>query len=140
MGVLFTLFMIGAMMRLYIKENNLEFPEIYIRLYEAGVSKNKLRLCSFFGDTTVARLKNIVKTDPELWEKIERHYENAYFVMLYYDSEMFKRQTIKRSALETDTIDYKAKLYDILYFNTEKYNIPPDTKKHLEIGGDWLNN
>lgn len=116
---------------LYIKENNLEFPEIYIRLYEAGVPRNKLRLCSFFGDTTVAGLKNIAETEPELWEKIERRYPNAYLVLLYYDSEMFKRQTRKRAALESDSTDYKAKLYDILYLNTEKYNIPPETKKLL---------
>lgn len=29
----------------YIRERNLEFPEIYMRLYEAGVSKRQLRLC-----------------------------------------------------------------------------------------------
>ena len=118
---------------LYIKENNLEFPEVYIRLYEAGVSRRNLRLCSFFGDTTVVGLKNVAETDPELWEKIERRYPNAYLVMLYYDSEMFKRQTRKRTKLESaeEKIDYKAKLYDILFLNTDKYNIPPDTKKVL---------
>ncbi len=119
---------------LYIKEHNLEFPEIYIRLYEKGISKNRLRLCSFFGDTTVAGLKDIAETEPELWEKIERRYPNAYLVLLYYDSDMFKRQTRKRTALETDDTDYKAKLYDILYLNTAKYNIPPETKKLLR---DW---
>lgn len=121
---------------LYIKENNLEFPEIYIRLYEAGVPRNKLRLCSFFGDTTVTGLKDIAETEPELWAKIERRYPNAYLILLYYDSEMFRRQTKKRAALETDSADYKAKLYDILYLNTEKYNIPPDTKNLLR---EWRN-
>lgn len=119
---------------LYIKENNLEFPEIYIRLYEAGVSRQKLRLCSFFGDTTVVGLKNIAETDPDLWEKIERRYPNAYLVLLYWDSEMFKRQTRKRTQLESaeEKTDYKAKLYDILFINTDKYNIPPETKKLLK--------
>ena len=119
---------------LYIKENNLEFPEVYIRLYEAGVSRQRLRLCCFFGDSSIAGLKWVAETDPDLWEKIERRYPNAYLVMLYWDSEMFKRQTRKRRELESaeEKVDYKAKLYDILFLNTDKYNIPPDTKKHLK--------
>lgn len=41
---------------LYIKQRNLEFPEIYMRLYEAGVRKNALRLCAFFGDCSTQGL------------------------------------------------------------------------------------
>ena len=119
---------------LYINENNLPFPEIYIRLYEAGVSKSRLRLCSFFGDTTVVGLKNIAETDPDLWAKIERRYPNAYLVLLYWDSEMFKRQSRKRSAMEEnlEVQDYKAKLYDLLFLNTQNYTIPSDTLKLLK--------
>lgn len=119
---------------LYIKENNLEFPEAYIRLYEAGVPRNKLRLCCFFGDSSIAGLKWVAETDPDLWEKIERRYPNAYLVMLYWDSEMFKRQTRKRTKLESaeEKIDYRAKLIDILFLNTDKYNIPPDTAGYLK--------
>ena len=118
---------------LYIKENNLPFPEIYIRLYEAGVTKNRLRLCCFFGDSSIQGLRWIAQTDPELWAKIERRYPNAYLVLLYWDSEMFKRQTRRRSAMEADSEpqDYKAKLYDLLFYNTDKYTIPPDTAKWL---------
>lgn len=121
---------------LYIKENNLEFPEIYIRLYEAGVSKNRLRLCNFFGDSSIAGLKWVAETEPELWAKIERRYPNAYLVLLYWDSEMFKRQSKKRTKLESelDEQDYKAKLYDILFINTQNYSIPVETKKRLP---DW---
>lgn len=112
----------------YIKEHNLEFPEIYIRLYEAGCSRQRLRLCSFFGDTTVVGLKWVAETDPELWQAIERRYPNAYLVLLYWDSEMFRRQTRQRRQLEgDDNTDYKAKLYDVLFTNTDKYNIPADT-------------
>ena len=118
---------------LYIKENNLEFPEIYIRLYEAGVSRRNLRLCCFFGDSSIQGLRWVAETDPELWKKIERRYPNAYLALLYWDSEMFKRQTRRRTNLESteEKIDYRAKLYDILFVNTGKYNIPPDTKKTL---------
>lgn len=121
---------------LYIKENNLQFPEIYIRLYEAGVHKRNLRLCNFFGDSSITGLKWVAETDPELWAAIEQRYPNAYLVLLYWDSEMFKRQSRKRTMLEGDTeqIDYKAKLYDILFLNTQNYTIPPDTYKKLR---DW---
>ena len=73
-------------------------------------------------------LKNIPETDPELWEKIERRYPNAYLVLLYWDSDMFKRASRQRRELESkSSTDYRAKLYDILFFNTRKYNVPADT-------------
>ncbi len=119
---------------LYIKEQNLEFPEIYIRLYEAGVTKPKLRLCSFFGDSTVTGLRYIAETEPELWEKIERRYPNAYLVLLYWDSEMFKRSTRKRKELEAeeDTQDYKELVFDLLFRHPERFTIPKDTKKYIK--------
>ncbi|MBR4382224.1 MAG: phosphoadenosine phosphosulfate reductase family protein [Selenomonadaceae bacterium] len=121
---------------LYIKENHLPFPEAYIRLYEAGVTRTRLRLCCFFGDSSIQGLRWIAETDPELWVKIERRYPNAYLVLLYWDSEMFKRQSRRRTNLEDDSEpqDYKAKLYDLLFLNTDKYTIPPDTFKTLK---DW---
>ena len=113
----------------YIKERNLEFPEIYIRLYECGVSKPRLRLCNFFGDSSIAGLKYVAEADPELWTAIERRYPNAYLVLLYWDSEMFKRSTRKRRALEEgQDKDYKALVHDILFLHTERYTIPSETK------------
>ncbi|MBQ4403316.1 MAG: phosphoadenosine phosphosulfate reductase family protein [Selenomonadaceae bacterium] len=119
---------------LYIKENNLEFPEAYIRLYEAGVPKARLRLCNFFGDSSIQGLKWVAETDPELWSKIERRYPNAYLVLLYWDSEMFKRQSRRRTQMEVDEEqqDYKAKLYDLLFVSTQNYPIPSDTFKLLK--------
>jgi len=119
---------------LYIKERNLEFPEIYIRLYEAGVRRNNLRLCAFFGDCGTQGLRWIAETDPELWERIEKREPNAYLVLLYWDSEMFRRSSDKRRELERDTEkkDYKALCQDILFLNTDKYTIAEDTKKHLK--------
>lgn len=119
---------------LYIKENNLEFPEIYIRLYECGASKRQLRLCCFFGDNSIAGLKWVAETEPELWEKIERRYPNAYLVLLYWDSEMFRHQSRKRTEMEsgTEKQDYKAKLYDLLFVNPQNYTIPADTQKWVK--------
>lgn len=119
---------------LYIKERGLEFPEIYMRLYEAGVNKRYLRLCAFFGDCGTQGLRWIAETDPDLWRRIERREPNAYLVLLYWDSEMFRRTTRKRKKLEEeqDTKDYKALCKDLLYLNTDKYTIPKDTKARLD--------
>lgn len=122
----------------YIKQNNLYFPEIYIRLYEAGVARRNLRLSAFFGDCTTQGLRWIAETDPALWERIERREPNAYLAMLYWDSEMFRRQTRKRKALENDEQkkDYKELLLDLLFRHPERYYIPKDTAKHLQ---NWKN-
>ena len=121
---------------LYIKERGLEFPEIYMRLYEAGVKKPNLRLCAFFGDKTTQGLRWIAETDPELWERIERRMPNAYLALLYWDSEMFGRSTRQRAKMEADEPqkDYKAMCLDLLFKNTDKYPINHDTLKNL---GSW---
>ncbi len=118
---------------LYIKERNLEFPEIYMRLYEAGVAKNQLRLCAFFGDNGTQGLRWIAETDPVLWERIERREPNAYLVLLYWDSEMFRRSSHKRKELEKDEEqkDYKALCKDLLFLHPERYTIAPDTANKL---------
>lgn len=118
---------------LYIKERGLEFPEIYMRLYEAGVRKNQLRLCAFFGDCGTQGLRWIAETDNDLWQRIEKREPNAYLVLLYWDSEMFRRSTHKRRNLEAteESKDYCALCKDILFLNTEKYTIAKDTKKRL---------
>lgn len=118
---------------LYIKENNLEFPEIYMRLYEAGCGRHDLRLCAFFGDNGTRGLRWIAQTDPELWERIEKREPNAYLVLLYWDSEMFRRTSSKRRELEKDQEkkDYRELCRDMLYLHPERYNIPPDTKKNI---------
>ena len=118
---------------LYIQQHNLEFPEIYIRLYEAGVKKNQLRLCAFFGDCGTQGLRWIAETDNDLWQRIQRREPNAYLVLLYWDSEMFRRSSRNRRKLEREDApkDYRAMVQDILFLNTEKYTIPSDTRKKL---------
>lgn len=121
---------------LYIKERRLEFPEIYMRLYEAGVSKRHLRLCCFFGDCGTQGLRWIAETDHELWERIERREPNAYLALLYWDSEMFARSTRKRRELEGehDDTDYKEIVMDMLFKHPERYNISSDTRETI---GSW---
>lgn len=118
----------------YIRERDLEFPEIYMRLYEAGVSKRQLRLCAFFGDCGTQGLRWIAETDNDLWQRIEKREPNAYLVLLYWDSEMFRRSTRKRKELEEeqDTKDYKALCKDLLFLHTDRYTIAKDTRAHLD--------
>lgn len=118
---------------LYIRERKLEFPEIYMRLYEAGVSRRALRLCCFFGDCSTQGLRWIAETDHELWERIERREPNAYLVLLYWDSEMFRRSSRKRKELEgeQEQKDYRALCEDLLFLHPEKYTIAKDTAASL---------
>lgn len=119
---------------LYIKEHDLEFPEIYMRLYEAGVKKNQLRLSAFFGDMTTQGLRWIAETDNELWQRIERRMPNAYLVMLYWDSEMFRRSSKNRRELEADQEkkDYRELCKDVLFLHPERYTIASDTLSHIK--------
>ena len=121
---------------LYIKEHDLFFPEIYMRLYEAGVTKRNLRLCAFFGDCGTQGLRWIAETDAKLWERIQRREPNAYLVLLYWDSEMFRRSTRKRRELEAEVEqkDYCALCKDMLFLHPERYNIAVDTKAKI---GSW---
>lgn len=118
---------------LYIKRRKLIFPDIYMRLYEAGVKKNQLRLCCFFGDCSTQGLRWIAQTDNELWQRIERREPNAYLVLLYWDSEMFARSTKNRRQLESneEKKDYKALCKDILFLHPDRYTIAKDTKAHI---------
>ena len=118
---------------LYIKERGLEFPDIYMRLFEAGVKKNQLRLCCFFGDMSTQGLRWVAETDPQLWERIQRREPNAYLVLLYWDSEMFRRSTAARRELEAEQEkkDYRQLCKDILFLHPERYTIAADTKTHL---------
>ena len=114
---------------LYIKEHDLDFPDAYIDLYRAGVLRNKLRLCNFFAAESIAGLRYVAETDPELWRQIERREPNAYLTLLYWDSEMFKRSTRKRRELEGEVKkDYRSILETMLIKEPEKYFTNPSTK------------
>ena len=54
-------------------------------------------------------------------------------MLLYWDSEMFRRSTRKRRELEEeqDTKDYKALCKDLLFLHTDRYTIAKDTLARL---------
>ena len=78
---------------------------------------------------------NFTDEDADLWDRIQKREPNAYLVLLYWDSEMFRRSTKKRRDLEagTEKKDYKALCKDILFLHPEKYTIAKDTKAHLDM-------
>lgn len=101
----------------YIKDNNLDFPDVYLKMYEAGVQKNRLRVCNLFAIDTCSSLVNMFEVYPDLWEKVVRREPNAYLVRLYWDSEMFHRSTRKRKKLEQgedNDKDYRKLLIEVI--------------------------
>ena len=108
---------------LYIKEHKLKFPSAYMDLYSVGVNRHQLRLCQFFGHESITGLRYVAETDPVLWDKIQKREPNAYLALLYWDSEMFHRSTVKRRKLEADQEkkDYKALCKEVLFDNPGRY-------------------
>lgn len=111
---------------LYLKNERVDIPVIYLQMYQAGINRNMLRVSQFFSVDTAACLVHMAEYDPSLMERVIRREPNAYLAVLYWDSEMFRRTTRKRKELEEqDTKDYRALLKEMLfecqaeYFNTE---------------------
>ena len=71
---------------------------------------------------------HMAEHDPVLWNKILKREPNAYIVALYWDSEMFGRNSRKRKEIEQGNeskMDYRKKLKDIFrrpenYFQSKK--------------------
>lgn len=80
----------------YIRDHNLDFPEVYLRMYEAGTNKSQLRVCNLFSIDTCKALTNLFEIYPDMWEAVLRREPNAYLVRLYWDTEMFHRETKKK--------------------------------------------
>lgn len=128
---------------LYIKEHKLKFPEAYIDLYRVGVNRHQLRLCQFFGHESITGLRYVAETDPDLWARIQRREPNAYLALLYWDSEMFHRSTVKRRKLEAnqEKKDYKQLCRHMLfeapdeYFTTEERREVAKSYRQLFVKG-----
>lgn len=118
---------------LYIKEHHLDYPDAYIELYRSGASKNYLRLSTFFGADSIAGLRRIAETNPDLWARVEEREPNAYLTLLYWDSEMFRRSTRKRRAMEGESPkDYAELCRRMLFVEPEKYFTNAGTRRVAE--------
>ena len=122
---------------LYLRNERVEIPKVYLQMYQVGVNRNQLRVSQFFSVDTVPVLVHLAEYDPALMERVLRREPNAYLAMLYWDSEMFHRTTRKRRELEgKDTKDYRALLKEMLFehpadfFNTpHKHEIAKQYRK-----------
>ena len=100
----------------YIKDNGVDFPDVYLKMYEAGLPKNNMRISSVMAIDSCTQLTAMAEAYPDMWEKVLRREPNAYLVRLYWDTEMFNRTTRRRKSLEgeVDDGDYKAKVLDMV--------------------------
>lgn len=71
-----------------------------MRMWEAGCQKKFLRVCNLFAIDSCRQINYIMEIYPEMREALLRREPNAYLVRLYWDTEMFHRQTKNRKRLE----------------------------------------
>jgi predicted phosphoadenosine phosphosulfate sulfurtransferase len=97
----------------YLYEQKIDIPDIYLYLYQTGSRLNELRVSQFFSVDTAKSLVKMNEYYPDLMDRIIRREPNAYLASLYWDSEMFRRSTKNRNAME-DKKDYKAEVFKLL--------------------------
>lgn len=122
----------------YIKDKNLDFPEVYLKMWEAGINKKHLRVCNLFAIDTCRSLTAMFEVYPKLWEAILRREPNAYLVRLYWDTEMFHRSSRNRKKLEKDEEvkkDYKSMLLDVVKHPKKYFKNPHALKVCSEYRG-----
>lgn len=116
---------------LYLKQEKVDIPEIYLFLWQSGSSKQQLRVSQFFSVDTARSLVKMNEYYPDLMERIIRREPNAYLAALYWDSEMFGRSSRKRRTMEDGAKekDYKKELIymfsnmDVFFDTPHKRNI-----------------
>lgn len=111
---------------LYLLNEHVEIPDIYLYLWQVGTRKGQLRVSQFFSIDTARSLVKMNEYYPDLMERVIRREPNAYLAALYWDSEMFGRNSATRRSIEADSDkkDYKAELIKMfnnmdVYFTTE---------------------
>lgn len=107
---------------IYIKENNLNFPKTYLYMYQTGSSKREMRISQFFSVDTAKSLVKMCEYYPGLYDRICKREPNAYMAMLYYDTELYRHQKVKKGS-DDDNVDYKSKFWSMIknpiYFETK---------------------
>lgn len=114
---------------LYLKEYQVDIPIIYLWMYQAGISKNQLRISQYFSVDCVGSLVRIAEYEPGLWEKILRREPNAYLAALYWDSELYRRSSKTRREAEAPK-DYKALVYRMLFEEPARH-FTTDLTRHV---------
>lgn len=107
---------------MYIKENNLNFPKTYLYMYQTGSSKREMRISQLFSVDTAKSLVKMCEYYPGLFDRICKREPNAYMAMLYYDTELYRHQKVKKGS-DDDNVDYESKFWSLIknpiYFETK---------------------
>lgn len=111
---------------LYLKNEHIDIPQIYLYLWQSGTAKGQLRVSQFFSVDTAKSLVKMNEYYPGLMDRVIRREPNAYLASLYWDSEMFGRRSRSRRQMEGDggCKDYKALLLE-MFNNMEVYFTTP---------------
>ena len=102
---------------LYIKNQGLSFPDVYITLYQVGTRKNLLRISQFFSIDTAKVLVKLSETYPDLMTRVIKREPNAYLASLYWDSELFRRgktKTTKSKVADETPRDWRKEVFDFM--------------------------
>ena len=105
---------------LYLLQKGIDVPDIYLKMWQAGMNKNQMRVSQFFSIDTARSLVRMNEFYPDLMERIIRREPNAYLASLYWDSEMFGRRSSARKGMEKGSVekDYRKELSS-LFSNLE---------------------
>lgn len=115
---------------LYLFQESVDIPEIYLFLWQSGTSRRNLRVSQFFSIDTARSLVNMNEYYPDLMERVVRREPNAYLAALYWDSEMFGRSTAARKQNEQAAEkDYKAEL--LALFSDMDGNFGTERKRYV---------
>lgn len=114
----------------YLLDNNVDIPEIYMNMWQAGMSKSQMRVSQFFSVDTARSLVRMNEFYPDLMERIVRREPNAYLASLYWDSEMFGRNNRGRKENEGDGSgkDYRKELSHAFAHFDEYFDTPHKRK------------
>ena len=115
---------------LYIRDHHLDIPEAYLWIYQAGENRHSLRISNFFAADSLRGPKHVAETDPDLWARIEKREPNAYLVMLYWDTEWYKRRSKTRRRNEAgENKDYKELTRKMLFEEFDRHFTNPTTRR-----------
>lgn len=74
----------------FIQEEQLDFPETYMHMYQTGRNRREMRISQFFSIDTAKSLVKMNEYEPGLMDRIIKREPNAYLAALYWDTEMFR--------------------------------------------------
>ena len=110
---------------LFLLRNHMDIPQIYLYLWQSGLSKRQMRVSQFFSVDTARSLVKMNEYYPNLMDRVIRREPNAYLAALYWDSEMFGRNSRKRREIEQGQKqkDYKQELIS-MFKHMEWFDTP----------------